>query len=257
MAIGDQPDLFGRIKRLLPNWFGQDVAPTPILDGLLQGPAWLLSFVYSLIAYAKLQTRLATATDGWLDLISQDFLGSSLPRNLGESDATFLARIKANLFPPSNTVAAIVAAVGAITGTTPRLMEPWRPSQTGVWDGSGGQGAMFWDVDNVTTPFRFTDSGRGEYFIEVPAPPLSVLSRGYLPAYDKNSFWDTYSLNWIDLSAAAMASALQVIAILQKLTVCGVTAWVRFTGVTGTGGAPLWDGAGETWDAQNPPRWDS
>ena len=45
--------------------------------------------VYGLTAYARLQTRIATATDGFLDLISFDFFGRRCPGKPQESDAAF------------------------------------------------------------------------------------------------------------------------------------------------------------------------
>lgn len=255
--IGDKTDLFGRLMRLLPNWFGRDAAPTPVLDGLLQAPSAALSFFFSLYAYAKLQTRLTTATDGWLDLISQDFFGAALPRNPSETDTAFLARIKANLFLASNTIAAISAAIFAITGTTPRIIEGWRPTQTGTWDGPAGEGMMFWDVDNLTTPFRWTDYAAGALFIEVPIAPLAVLGNGFMPGWDTWSYWDTFSLNFIDLGAVAIYGATEVAAIVRRLKVAGVLTLIKFTGVPDIGGAELWDGAGETWDSTAPPRWDA
>ena len=66
MSIGDQADVFARLKSTLPRWFSDS---TPIVDAVFQGLAWAGSFVYSLYAYAKLQTRIKTATDGWLDII--------------------------------------------------------------------------------------------------------------------------------------------------------------------------------------------
>ena len=73
-AIGSQADIFNRLKALIPrSWFGA----SPNFDATLQGPAWALSSVYAEIAYAALQTRIKTATDGYLDLISCDFLGST------------------------------------------------------------------------------------------------------------------------------------------------------------------------------------
>src|SRR3984957_19084211 len=96
MATGDQNDMLARIKALLPNgWFR---GLTPVLDALLSGYAWSLSFIYQLIQYAQLQTRIATATDGFLDLISFDFFGGSLPRKSQEYDAPFRSRILAQLF---------------------------------------------------------------------------------------------------------------------------------------------------------------
>jgi hypothetical protein len=74
---GDQTDILGRIKALLPfRWFPDT---TPVLDALLSGIAWSLALIYSLIQYAKNQTRIATASDGFLDLISYDFFGINLP----------------------------------------------------------------------------------------------------------------------------------------------------------------------------------
>ncbi|WP_083615571.1 hypothetical protein [Paraburkholderia sp. SOS3] len=74
------------------------VQASPNFDATLQGPAWALSSIYAQITYAALQTRIATATDGYLDLISNDFFGTSLPRLTNEPDGDFRARILANLF---------------------------------------------------------------------------------------------------------------------------------------------------------------
>src|SRR5580658_3900532 len=107
MAAGDSNDCLTRIKSLLPyRWFPDS---TPILDALLSGPAWALSFIYSLIQYAQSQTRIATATDGFLDLISYDFFGSNLPRNQQEFDASFRARILATLLRPKATRPAMIS----------------------------------------------------------------------------------------------------------------------------------------------------
>lgn len=86
MATGDQTDIFRRIKALLPQWFSDN---TPVLDALLCGFAYATAFVYVLIAYAARQTRIKTATDGWLDMIAADFFGASLLRKPGQSDASF------------------------------------------------------------------------------------------------------------------------------------------------------------------------
>src|SRR3978361_501866 len=93
---GDQSDILSRLKTLLPGGWFRDA--TPVLDGFLSGIAWALAQVYALAAYARLQTRILTATDGFLDLISFDFFGNTLPRRALESDAAFRTRIVAELF---------------------------------------------------------------------------------------------------------------------------------------------------------------
>lgn len=80
MATGDQTDIFRRIKALLPQWFSDN---TPVLDALLRGFAYATAFVYVLIAYAARQTRIKTATDGWLDMIAADFSARRCCASLG------------------------------------------------------------------------------------------------------------------------------------------------------------------------------
>src|SRR5260363_58587 len=50
------------IKPVLPRWFGNQ---TPVLDALLHGLAATARHAHRLIEYARLQTRLQTATGGW------------------------------------------------------------------------------------------------------------------------------------------------------------------------------------------------
>ena len=134
MATGDVADIFGRLKRYLPKrWFGSPTDSTPILDAILNGIATVLSAIYSFYAYAKLQTRIATATGGFLDLISYDYFGDELPRNSGESDMSYRARIMANLLRSAATRVAISAAVNAVTSTPPTIVEPWRPYDCGAY----------------------------------------------------------------------------------------------------------------------------
>ena len=139
MATGDQADIQARIYALLPqSWFASE---TPVLDALIAGCANALAFAYSLISYVQNQTRIKTATDGFLDLISQDYFGGRLPRNSGESDSAFRARILANLFVEKGTRAGMIATLTVLTGRAPRVVEPIRPPDTGAYGGPyGGYG---------------------------------------------------------------------------------------------------------------------
>lgn len=128
-----------RLSGLLPqSWFG---AAPPNLWALLSGLASSLSWLYSLVAYTQNQCRVRTATDGFLDLVAQDYFGGALPRHAGESDAAFRTRILANLLMQKGTRAGLIATLTVLTGKRPLLFEPQRPADTGVYGGPyGGYG---------------------------------------------------------------------------------------------------------------------
>lgn len=131
MATGDTSDVLSRLKSALPTrWFG-DVAP--IRDALLTGWATAHSFIYSLYAYAKLQSRIKTASGGWLDLIAADFFGAALTRAANQTDASLLGRILINLFRERGTRVAITKVLTDLTGRAPLIVEPQRPADTGAY----------------------------------------------------------------------------------------------------------------------------
>lgn len=140
MATGDQADIFGRLRRLLAPWFGDDDAQSSVVAAFLQAPAWALAGVHELLAYAKLQTRIATATDGWLELIAYDFFGDGLPRLQGEQDSAYGLRIRREILRPRVTRAAIEAAMREIPGqaNAVRVYEPFNIRDTGAY-GYGGK----------------------------------------------------------------------------------------------------------------------
>src|SRR5580698_6710536 len=120
---GDQADFVARLRQLLPNgWFADDA---PVLNAVLNGAAYCLALIYSLNAYAKLQTRLATVTDGFLDLAAFDYFGTSLMRRLMESDASLRVRVFQDLLRQKATRAGIIKLLTDLTGQTPVVFEPW------------------------------------------------------------------------------------------------------------------------------------
>ena len=125
-------DMQLRLRRMLPARWWADEAP--VLDGLLLGLGTALAAIYGLIAYARQQTRLATATAPWLDLAMQDFLGGRLPRRPQETDDAFRVRLLAAMQRPRATRGAVEQAVLRVTGGTPWMFEPRRPADTGAWN---------------------------------------------------------------------------------------------------------------------------
>lgn len=163
MAKGDQADIVSRIKGLLPHWFGDT---SPILDGVITGLANGLAFIYSLYAYAKLQTRILTATDGWLDLIAADYFGAAIARAVNQTDASFRTRIIINLFRERATRYGITRVLLDLTGRAPVIFEPQRPADTGSYGGptigyglAGGYGSILIPFQAFVKAYRPSSSG--------------------------------------------------------------------------------------------------
>ncbi len=156
-------EMLARIKATLPSrWFADT---TPILDGLLTGLASTWSSIFKMLVYVRLQTRLATATDTFLDAISRDYLGSHLPRRTAEPDPSYRRRIALELLRGRSTRAALQAVLTDLTGRAPIIFEPTRPADTGSWGGpigygvAGGWGSLMLPFQCFVTAFRAQGNG--------------------------------------------------------------------------------------------------
>jgi hypothetical protein len=128
---GDTTDITARIKAVLPTgWFPDE---TPILDSVLTGLASAWASLYALLATVRLQSRIATASDQFLDGASIDFFGANLPRRSQEPDAAFRTRIQQELVRDHGTRAAVVSMLTDLTGRAPTLFEPARITDTGAY----------------------------------------------------------------------------------------------------------------------------
>lgn len=131
MARGDRNDFYVRLQALLPaGWFADS---SPVLHGALWACAVSLSWCYSLFLYARTQTRLSTATGGWLDLAAFDFFRHRLQRPAEMSDDNFRNHIRVSLFSERGTRRAITDLLQALTGNEPDVFEPLRPADTGAY----------------------------------------------------------------------------------------------------------------------------
>jgi hypothetical protein len=165
MAIGDQNDILSRLIRYLPvSWFDGD--SNPIRDGVLSGLAAGHAAVYSMLAYVRGQTRIKTTSEGFLDLISQDYFGGALPRLAGENDAHFLIRIQLNLLRERATREGVVKVLVDLTGFTPVIVEPQNPADCGGYGApscgygaAGYYGSMLLPYQGFVHAFRPSTSG--------------------------------------------------------------------------------------------------
>lgn len=97
---------------------------------MLQGCGAVFQFAWSLLQYVYPQQRLATATGAMLEIYAQDFFGSELPRDTGETDDAYRARIEAALVPLRFTRPAIEAAIADSWDDSWALVEPRNANDT-------------------------------------------------------------------------------------------------------------------------------
>lgn len=236
--IASVGDFLFALKSLLPaGWYpnsgaasGTPQSATPTLDAVLTGPATVDAQVYQLATYAALQTLLSTATDGILDIKVADYLGQTLLRLSGESDPAYQARALANLLPKANTRPNIQTALESLTGNPVRMIEPWDPRDTGVYDGPDS----YYDIDTPATPARYTNPAeRYQGFIECTLP--SIPGPGAAPSdatYDGIAYYDENGWYW-DAVAAPEGGATLVYALINRLKVKGTLVWVKFVAPPG------------------------
>ncbi len=219
MATGDQNDIQGRINALMPfSWFQPTV--DTIEQGIIAAAANALAFIYSILAYVRLQTRIATATDGFLDLVAQDFFGTSVVRTSGQSDASFRATIQANLFLSLGTRAGVFAVVTGLSGHGPTFGLPERPGDTGGYgvptSGYGVAGAY----GSMLLPYQFfVTVHRGS---ASPIPNIAgygVSTMGYSVG-SRGEYIDIVQFEGGISDAALFAAVAAVLPI-------GYTAWMR------------------------------
>lgn len=219
MATGDASDMLARLKAVLPRWFPSS---SSILDGILSGMAAIAASVFGQIQYAALQTRVQTATDGWLDMIAADFFGASLLRRSNELDASMRSRILLNLLRERATRAALSRALLDLTGRAPIIYEPTRPADTGGY-GLGGAGyGVAGCYGSLAVPFNC--------FVVAFRPASSGIPyvAGYgMPAggYSQPSRAEYASLD----SAQTAASDAAIYAAVEAVRPAGVTVWTAIT----------------------------
>ncbi|MDE2318398.1 MAG: hypothetical protein KGK02_01720 [Rhodospirillales bacterium] len=159
--IGDVADMTGRIKQMLPaRWFADDA---PVLGAVLSGLGQAWASLYALLQQVKAQTRIFTATGIFLDIASQDYCDTEVPRRAGEADMAFSARLRTKMLAPRATRAGLIAALTSLTGRSPVVFEPLNPSDTGgynVYAGygvAGGYGSFLMPYQFLLTAYRPND----------------------------------------------------------------------------------------------------
>jgi hypothetical protein len=159
-------------------------------------------------------------------MASQDFFGDDLPRRLNEDDDDYRQRILLEMVRVRGTRPAVYATLTDLTGRTPRVIEPRRPADTGVWGSEGGSGyglgycvAGTWG--SLSVPYQF--------FVNAYLPIVTGVP--YLAGYGNPAGgYGVGSIAWT--SGSALGNQVSVAEIYQRvaevLPACA-TAWVSIS----------------------------
>ena len=133
--VGDLTDVVFRLKAVLPKgWFSDQ---SPNLSIILTCLAVPLVWLYDQLDYVKAQTRIGSATDAWLDLAAQDYLGCRCYRKAGETDAVYRLRIKKALLARAATRLALTSNILDLVGSLPVIFEPGSCQDAGSYGAIG------------------------------------------------------------------------------------------------------------------------
>src|SRR5262252_8343292 len=143
-AIGSNPSWVGQladmVKRLwatLAPWF-PDLSTAPVLNSVLTAIADGFAFCYSYLQFASLQTRIATATGGWLDLVAWDFFGTRFTRRMQS-----ILTPRTNVVLQSNTFsnASWIPTNSTVTGAA--ALSPDGTGDAWMWQRGSTSSALF------------------------------------------------------------------------------------------------------------------
>jgi hypothetical protein len=131
MSTGDSSDILDKVKSLIPKrWFAW---AAPLRDAVLGGLSDSTANNYSFYLYAKLQSRIATATGIFLDVIAWDFFQGRFLRRTNEIDTAFKPRIIAEILRPRQTRPAILQMLKDLTGRNGYIIEPFAAGDCGAY----------------------------------------------------------------------------------------------------------------------------
>jgi hypothetical protein len=224
MATGDAQDIQDRVKRLMPpRWFAW---VAPLRDAIIGGLSDVSAKRYAFIQYVRLQTRLATATDLWLDVFSFDFLRRFVLRQ-GLSDDVFRKVIRATILQERVTRKGMSDALTQLLNIAPFIFEPWNTNDAGGYNAPNVAYGMV--------------GGWGS--LQYPAQVFMKLSRSGLAPSGVPSVAGWYrgqgsigpggygqgNIEYVGMATAQIGVTDDVIyRVIAQTKPTGVTAWVQF-----------------------------
>jgi len=202
-------------------WASDDAKQSGNVFALLLSLGQELQIVQGELQYTLNAQRIQTETFPELDFASIDFLGDLLPRPSGMSDAAFGQAIIAALFQPAATRSALQNALTALTGSVPRMLEPWSVNDTGAWDNNS-----YWNVDTVANPARWGDGGlRYQGYIETaPAAIPAIGPNNPIQCWGDSAYWNVPGY-FLGIIAPAGINAIDDL--VTSLKAEGTVIWMK------------------------------
>lgn len=218
MATGDLNDITARIAATFPPWVPTSL---PIINAVLTGVARGFAHVYRLLQFMRTQSRIKTATGGFLDLISYDYFGTNMLRRKAEPDSVFQARLLLELLRPRVTLAAVRQMLIDLTGRVPLIIEPGYPGNIGAWD----VGTFAFDASGC-----WINAGIGNQVFITAFRPIGngvPLVSGY-DSYAGG--WDVPNFSFVDLSQiTGPLTDAEITAQILRTVAAGVDAEITIT----------------------------
>ena len=211
-----------RIADLYPRgWCSDDAKQSGNVYSLLLTLGNELRIVQAELQYALSAQRIGTATFPELDFASIDFLGNTLSRPSGQSDAAYSAAIIAALFKDAVTRPALQKALTALTGYVPRMLEPWSVKDTGAW-----RYQSYWNVDTIANPARWGNGGlRYQGFIETAAPAIAAIGpNNPIQCWGDSAYWNQPGY-FFGIVAPQDVNAVNDL--VNRLRAYGTTVWLK------------------------------
>lgn len=216
---GGVDDIRARLRRLIPRtWFP---AIAPVFDAALHGVAWALNLAFDLIAFVKLQARLATATGGYLDFAARDFFGDGLQRFTGETDTAYRLRLRREVLRRRNTRQALKDVVRDLTGREPTLFEPFNTTDCGGW----GTPALAYGVAGLYG----SENAPYEVWVKTTQPEgYGIPNRGGWGS--EVGGWGVGNFSFVgDDEITGAGQITDILAALEQVRAAGVTVYVEFS----------------------------
>lgn len=211
-----------RIADLYPRgWCSDDAKQGGNVYSLLLTLGNELAIVQTELQYALAAQRVGTATFPELDFASIDFLGNTLPRIGGLSDAAYSQSIIAAIFKDAATRPALLNALTALTGYVPRMLEPWSVKDTGAW-----RNQSYWNVDTIANPARWGNGGlRYQGFIETAAPSIAAIgANNPIQCWGDSAYWNQPGYF---MGVIAPVNVNAVNDLVNRLRAYGTTVWLK------------------------------